>query len=364
MDLIKCPICGEMYSGSYPRCPFCEEDGDDSRKIRLAPKRRILNRQKSQSARGGLIAVLVLVLALLSFYFFGDNILPRGGSAEEPGQTEQPAAPNVPASNPNASDDPFYQDPGTSGQPGDEPGGTEPSTVEPTPEPEPVPDENVDVSNAKLNRDDFTLSYAGEKFQVRVSGTEATPHWSIDNANVASISADGTVTAVANGDTKIHCKVGTRDLTCMVRVRNTGKTAAPSDGPTSAEPIVPAPPQITEPAQPETPQTTQPAAPSQTTPPAHVDASTLKLKTNFTGVLPKDGDTGKYDCTVTIGGDVIRLVVIDEDGKELSANWKSGDTSVATIAADGTVSPVASGRRTVMTGTVGDASIECIIRVR
>ena len=27
MKLIKCPKCGEMYSGSYKTCPFCQEDG-------------------------------------------------------------------------------------------------------------------------------------------------------------------------------------------------------------------------------------------------------------------------------------------------------------------------------------------------
>ena len=26
MDLIKCPVCGEKYSSSYRRCPFCEEE--------------------------------------------------------------------------------------------------------------------------------------------------------------------------------------------------------------------------------------------------------------------------------------------------------------------------------------------------
>ena len=33
MDLLKCPRCGEEYSPSYRRCPFCEE-GDHPRKIK------------------------------------------------------------------------------------------------------------------------------------------------------------------------------------------------------------------------------------------------------------------------------------------------------------------------------------------
>ncbi len=33
MNLLKCPRCGEEYSPSYRRCPFCEE-GDHPRKIK------------------------------------------------------------------------------------------------------------------------------------------------------------------------------------------------------------------------------------------------------------------------------------------------------------------------------------------
>ena len=113
MDLIRCPQCGEQYSSSYPRCPFCEEEGDSgSRRIKYKPKRRIANRQKAQSARGGLIIVLIAVLALLSWYLFGDSIARRGGEDEEPNapSSQDEQQPSVPANNPNASD-PFFEDP-------------------------------------------------------------------------------------------------------------------------------------------------------------------------------------------------------------------------------------------------------------
>ena len=65
MDLIKCPVCGEKYSSSYRRCPFCEEE-DRPRKV--SGKRRgghhVAERKHTHSARGPLIAVLLVVLAV------------------------------------------------------------------------------------------------------------------------------------------------------------------------------------------------------------------------------------------------------------------------------------------------------------
>ncbi len=364
MDMIKCPVCGEMYSSTYRKCPFCEEDGDDGRKIRYTPKRRIADRQKTQSARGGLIVVLALVLGLLSWYLFGDKILPRADAPAEPDAPASQTEPSVPASNPGGAD-PFYEEPTKPSEPA-EPSG--PSGPAGQPEPaEPPVDENVDVSNAKLNRADFTLGYAGEKFTLRVSGTEAAPHWSIDNANVATLTGDGTVTAVANGSTTIRCKVGTRELTCIVRVTNTGRKAEPADAPTSAESVTPTKPETpanTPPATPTTPTTpTTPSTPSSGS--THVDASSLWVETNQNYKLPKEpGELAKgkilYDCTLHIGGDPTTLVVKGTDAPVSS--WTSSNTSVVEVSSDGKLTLKGKGTSYV-TAAVGDATVKCIIRV-
>ena len=44
------------------------------------------------------------------------------------------------------------------------------------------------------------------------------PIW-VDDPNVAVITETGVVTGVGGGWTTIHCKVGDRDLTCIVRVK-------------------------------------------------------------------------------------------------------------------------------------------------
>ena len=367
MDLIKCPVCGEMYSSSYPHCPFCEEDGDSGRKVKYKPKRRIANRQKALSARGGMVVVLVLVLALLSWYLFGDNIIHRGEQPtpeqEDPHSGTEQAVPAGPS---KLTDDP---EPSGGGENVTDPvQTTDPVTVtDPEPVTPPV-DTNVDVSGAKLNRDDFTLSYAGEKFTIKLSGTTATPTWSIDNANVASIGTDGTVTAIANGDTTVHCKVGSRDLTCTVRVRGTGKSASAAGAPTVAEPVTPVAPAnpgttTTTPATstaPETPTTSggSAAAGNSNT---HVDASSLGVKTNYGTQLQKDPGSGYPDCTVRIGGDPITLIVT---GTSVPVSgWSSDKTSVVTVDDNGRLTPVSAGTAHV-TATVGDAKITCIIRVR
>ena len=73
MDLIKCPLCGEMYSSTYPRCPFCEEE--DKTEQNTEQMYQGGDQKKALSARGGMILAVLLVLLLLSWYLFGDAIV-------------------------------------------------------------------------------------------------------------------------------------------------------------------------------------------------------------------------------------------------------------------------------------------------
>ena len=221
MDLIKCPICGEEYSPSYRSCPFCEEG--DGPAAKRAPRRHITTRQKAQSARGGMIVVLVLVLALFGWYLFGDR-LPRSDAPAEDTAAE-------------------------------------------------------DVQGAK-------------------PAESAAP----------------------------------------------GQTAEPSDG--------------------EAPAPAEEPGGSEDTPPAaddapHVDASSLAMKTNVSGTLPKDPGTDWYDCSILMT-DNIRLIVTGTD--VTPSSWTSDNTGVVTVGSDGKLTPVSSGKANV-TATVGDAKVTCIIRV-
>ena len=389
MDLIKCPRCGEEYSDSYPCCPFCEEDENDGRRLWRAPSRHIASGSKAQSARGGLVVVLILVLALLSWYLFGDKLILREKDGAKPTHIADVQPPKGETSGESAGEASGAAQSGkTDGSPGELTGaqggaqtdrqsslenaaaGRENGASadgEQTAAPPPA-QENVDASGAKLNRSDFTLAYAGETFRMKVSGTEATPHWSIDNPNVATLAADGTVTAVANGTTTVRCQVGSRELTCIVRVTGTGRSAAAADAPAAAEPAAPsAAPEEDKPAETGAPEIKEPETkPEETKPaeseaPAEVDASTLRVKTNVSGVLPKSD--GKFDCTIRISGDRIRLVAIDRDGKAVSLNWSSSNSDIVTVGENGGLNPVSRGIATV-TASQGGGTVSCIIRVR
>ena len=211
MDLIKCPRCGEMYSSSYRRCPFCEEE-DRPRKVASKRGHHGAEKKKTHSARGPFIAVLLVVLPLLSWYLFGGKFMERIADApKDPIENTDPLpvdpAPEVPdGSDPVADPD----------------APTPPVVDDPTPE-DPTPD----VSGAKLNREDFTLN-AGESFQMTVSGTTAAPTWSIKNSAVATVSESGVVKGVGAGDTTVYAKVGDRTLECIVRVKGGGSSGSGS----------------------------------------------------------------------------------------------------------------------------------------
>ena len=73
------------------------------------------------------------------------------------------------------------------------------------------------ASSLKLSREDFTLASVGDSWTLKVSGTSSTPTWSSTNTSVATVSANGTVTAVAKGTCKVKATVDGVTLECIVR---------------------------------------------------------------------------------------------------------------------------------------------------
>ncbi len=69
----------------------------------------------------------------------------------------------------------------------------------------------------KLNRDDFTLSHAGETWRLVLSGSSSTVSWASSDTNVATVGADGTVTAVGPGTCRVTATVDGVTLKCIVR---------------------------------------------------------------------------------------------------------------------------------------------------
>lgn len=68
-----------------------------------------------------------------------------------------------------------------------------------------------------LSTNDITLDSEGATQQLTLTGTEEQPTWSSSDTSVATVSSDGTVTAVAPGRATVTATVGDKTFNCAVR---------------------------------------------------------------------------------------------------------------------------------------------------
>lgn len=232
MDLIKCPHCGEEYSPSYHSCPFCEEEGYPRR----APQRRgrrVSEKKRTHSARGSLVAVLLVVLVVFSWYLFGGEFMERLRADADPStdridtQTPlepddvTPSAPDVPdVPDDSTADDPAGSDPGT-----DDPAPPEVNDpVEATPTVDPAKltmKTNVGSLSKAPGTDsyDCSITTADTYIKLIVQGTDAQVSWSSGNTSVLTVASDGTLKPLKAGTTTVTALVGGAELACIVRVK-------------------------------------------------------------------------------------------------------------------------------------------------
>ncbi len=165
-----------------------------------------------------------------------------------------------------------------------------------------------------LNNTDMSFFTPGEQYQLKVlnieDGTEVT--FASSDSSVASVGADGTVTAKGIGTATVTATVALDEpvsLECIVRCRL-------EDSAESAEPADP----------------------------------------NCT--------ISHSDVTMSILGEYFRLSLRDSNDERVSGlTWRSSDTSVCTVDEKGTVYAAGSGSATVST-TYGGTTYECIVRCK
>ena len=232
MDLIKCPVCGEKYSSSYRRCPFCEEE-DRPRKV--SGKRRgghhVAERKHTHSARGPLIAVLLVVLVVFSWYLFGGKFMEKIQEDRANDVENVDPAPVDPVQDDPATDDPSDTpiDPiETPDDPAVTPDDPTPPTVE---DPEPATP-TVDPSaltvgtnvGTTLKKDaegrfDCTIRMS-DSIQLILRGTDAAATWSSEDTSVVTVSTDGKLKPVKAGTANVTASVGGATVRCVVRINN------------------------------------------------------------------------------------------------------------------------------------------------
>ncbi len=242
MAMKRCPVCGEKYSETYKNCPFCEEEaalqqgGEIRRNGAGKGGRRVARKGQQPNLLSPILIVLIVVMAaLLTYLLFGDRIagwLAGDGSGS---QTET-VTPVEPSTGDGETDDGETAD----GVMPEDPDLTEDPDTGETGE---TGAAELDYAAAAalpegltLSSTDFTLFSAGETNALTVSGGSGTYQWFSEDEGVASVDADGVVTAVSSGNVEIVVTDGEHKGTCIVRVRAaSSSTGSTSTGSGSAE---------------------------------------------------------------------------------------------------------------------------------
>jgi len=163
-DVIRCDKCGEDYSVTYKRCPFCDERPPRTRKVNGGTSgsgRRVAGgggpAQKKQNVNplqvAGIVGSLVLIIAALYIVFSVISPLLGIGKDDDPGSQSSTSTPSVSHSTPAPSvSQPSVSSPSTSA----------PEVVEPV---------VTHVNSLKLSKSDFTLS-RNETWQIKATVEE------------------------------------------------------------------------------------------------------------------------------------------------------------------------------------------------
>jgi uncharacterized protein YjdB len=186
-------------------------------------------------------------------------------------------------------------------------------------EPSPVTSSSAQAAESfTLNASDFTLKSAGETYHLRAtfapSGATGNITWTSSNPTAVYVAADGTVTALANGNSTITATMtGGYTQKCIVRCGWSGNSTAPTPG-------------------------------TGTTTAAPAGGTSLALS--------------RTDITMSSKGETFTLKVT---GTNSTPTWNSSNSSVASVSSGGKVTAVAHGTATI-TAAVDGQTFKCIIR--
>ena len=268
-DVVRCESCGEDYSITYKRCPFCDERPGRSPRAGTGA----VGRRASGSSNPLQVFILILSVALIiaALYIVFTTVAPLLSRREPSQQPDQPSV-SQPAQPDSSSTgdisvipggDSSAENPGTD-TPAD-PSVSQPGTDVPVNDPVVV----TKVNSLSLNKTDFTLAPDETfAFKAKVDPADAKITWSSSNESAAKVSADGVVANVNTGAHQVKVTItaaaGDKTVTCTVYCRggssgNAGSSTTPTQPSTPSTPAAPSTPSTpsapTAPAVPTTPST-------------------------------------------------------------------------------------------------------------
>ena len=311
MSLIKCNKCGEVYSDSYKKCPFCVEDEEYyNGKVKKRGHRQMEKRKKAPSVVGPVLVLAVLVLAgILVWAFAGDTV--RGWFSGDK-------------------------------QPED----VDPGTTQNQPVNTPVDNEPV-VKALALDHMSLLMAPGESEKLTATGGAEETYQWLTSDSGVAKVDTDGTVTAVAEGSAVITVTCGDENVACAVTVKEKADTNTTPNTNTNNN---------------NTNNNNSNTNNNNTTNKPDTNTSSslknLKIKTEY-GIDLAAREDGVYDITMQSSEKTCQLTL---EGITGTPTWKSSNTNVVKVSSDGKLERVGKGEATV-TITLGSATAEILVRV-
>lgn len=310
MSLIKCNKCGEVYSDSYKKCPFCVEDEEYyNGKVKKRGHRQMEKRKKAPSVVGPVLVLAVLVLVgILVWAFAGDTVRGWFGGDKQPEDVDPGTTQNQPVN---------------------------------------TPVDNEPVIKA-LALDHMSLLMApGESEKLTATGgAEESYQWITSDSGVLKVSDDGTVSALTEGSAVVTVTCGEESVACAITVQKKADTTTntPDNGTTTNKPDT------------NKPDTTN--KPNNGNTNTSSSLKNLKIKTEY-GIDLQPRDDGKYDITMQSSEKTCQLTL---EGITGTPTWKSSDTNVVKVSSDGKLERVGKGEATV-TITLGSATAEILVRV-
>ena len=211
---------------------------------------------------------------------------------------------------------------------------TEQTDPQPKPGTEDLQGDEVDPAPVKklaLNKSVLMLSPGGSEQLSVTGGTEGEEYvWQNSDPAVLTVSEDGKVTAVAEGSAVITVTCGDESAVCAVTV----KENVESDDPVENDD--PTPPVNTK-----------------------VDLSKIGIKVPLYGTSLSKIEDGKFDVSLSKG----ESFGLEVTGTDVKPSWSVANSSIATVASDGTIKGITSGETTI-TAKLGDVSVSVVVRVK
>lgn len=310
MSLIKCNKCGEVYSDSYKKCPFCVEDEEYyNGKVKKRGHRQMEKRKKAPSVVGPVLVLAVLVLAgILVWAFAGDTVRGWFGGDKQPEDVDPGTTQNQPVNTP------VEQRAGGQGA----------------------------GAGSHVPADG-----TGESEKLTATGgAEESYQWITSDSGVLKVSDDGTVSALTEGSAVVTVTCGEESVACAITVQKKADTTTntPDNGTTTNKPDT------------NKPDTTN--KPNNGNTNTSSSLKNLKIKTEY-GIDLAAREDGVYDITMQSSEKTCQLTL---EGITGTPTWKSSNTNVVKVSSDGKLERVGKGEATV-TITLGSATAEILVRV-